>query len=259
MPKISELTALSSLDSADLFVVVHGGATYKVPYSVFSAGLLLLGLRQGIEATIKDADEIYISGGCINIAGMVYVVTANLTKTITIGVETALYLYVNSPSSGITLSATEFTTSTTAPAFNHTYGADYMTGDATKRYVATLHITASVITQISQPRTPKIAYDADNVLNNNDIIVYDATLGALKGIAGSAARAIIASEQSHIADASTTHAITDPGDSPVDADALRDDLVTNTIPAIETALNDLGTKINAILAAIEANNIMATS
>ena len=35
-----------------------------------------------------------------------------------------------------------------------------------------------------------------------------------------------------------TVAITDPGDAPADADALRDDLVTNTIPDIEQGLQD---------------------
>lgn len=55
----------------------------------------------------------------------------------------------------------------------------------------------------------------------------------------------------HIADASTSHAITDPADSPADADALREDLVANTIPSIETALNALGTTMNLILVVLE--------
>jgi hypothetical protein len=53
----------------------------------------------------------------------------------------------------------------------------------------------------------------------------------------------------NIANASTSHSITDPADAPLDADALRDDLVANAIPDIENALNALGTKINNILAA----------
>jgi hypothetical protein len=66
-------------------------------------------------------------------------------------------------------------------------------------------------------------------------------------------------EDSHIADATTSHSITDPADAPADADALRDDLVANTIPAIETALNNLGTKVNTILTALENANIVASS
>ena len=65
--------------------------------------------------------------------------------------------------------------------------------------------------------------------------------------------------QAHIADASTSHAITDPGDAPADADALREDLVTNTIPSIEGALNALGTKVNAVLAALETLQLFKTS
>ena len=63
----------------------------------------------------------------------------------------------------------------------------------------------------------------------------------------------------HVADASTTHAVTDPIDSPADADALREDLVTNVIPSVETQLNNLGTKINSILTTLETFGLHATS
>ncbi len=66
-------------------------------------------------------------------------------------------------------------------------------------------------------------------------------------------------EQSHINYASVSHTITDPADAPADADALRDDLVANTIPSAETALDTLATKINSIIDALEANGITATS
>ncbi len=55
----------------------------------------------------------------------------------------------------------------------------------------------------------------------------------------------------HISDAETSHSITDPGDAPADADALRDDLVANAIPEIESALDALGGKINDILLRLE--------
>lgn len=63
----------------------------------------------------------------------------------------------------------------------------------------------------------------------------------------------------HVADASTAHAVTCPSDSPADADALRDDLVTNVIPSVETQLNNLGTKINSILTTLETFGFHATS
>lgn len=66
-------------------------------------------------------------------------------------------------------------------------------------------------------------------------------------------------QQAHEADASTSHALTVPADSPASADALRDDLVSNTIPSIETALNNLGTKINNILSKLETAEILAGS
>lgn len=57
----------------------------------------------------------------------------------------------------------------------------------------------------------------------------------------------------------TLTAITDPGDAPADADALRDDLVTNTIPTIEANFTDLQAKVNAILAALRAAKIIASA
>ena len=58
------------------------------------------------------------------------------------------------------------------------------------------------------------------------------------------------------ADAVTTHSVTDPSDSPVSADALRDDLVTNTIPSIEGMLNALGTIINALIDKLQTAKLM---
>jgi len=51
--------------------------------------------------------------------------------------------------------------------------------------------------------------------------------------------------------ASEAHIITDPADTPATADALRDDLVANTIPDIESKLNALGVEINKVNALID--------
>lgn len=48
----------------------------------------------------------------------------------------------------------------------------------------------------------------------------------------------------------TVAAIPDPADTPLSADALRDDLVANTLPAIRNALADLAAKVNAELTAL---------
>jgi len=75
------------------------------------------------------------------------------------------------------------------------------------------------------------------------------------GTDGSKALVSLAPEGA-ITDATTSHAITDPADTPADADALRDDLVANTIPDIEAALDALGTKLNSILTALENKYIL---
>jgi len=79
---------------------------------------------------------------------------------------------------------------------------------------------------------------------------YDDTAGTLT---------FAVKQQTHEVDASIAHAITDPANTPATADALRDDLVLNAIPDIETALNALGAKINAILVKIETAEIFADS
>lgn len=56
----------------------------------------------------------------------------------------------------------------------------------------------------------------------------------------------------------TLAAIPDPADSPATADALRDDLVANTLPPLRNDLADLAAKVNAILAALRGAGIIAT-
>lgn len=65
-------------------------------------------------------------------------------------------------------------------------------------------------------------------------------------------------QQANVADSSTSHSVTDPADTPASVDALRDDLVANTIPSVESHLNALGTSLNAILALLLASEIMAS-
>ena len=57
--------------------------------------------------------------------------------------------------------------------------------------------------------------------------------------------------QHDVTDASESHSITDPVDAPATADILRDDLVTNAIPEIKSALDALGAKLNEILDVLE--------
>jgi hypothetical protein len=95
------------------------------------------GYREGLNVTIKDATNLYVSGGVIEINGTVYEAESQLTIALgTIVANTKYYIYANAPATGTVLTATEFTVSTAVPVFSHTLGADYKTGDATKRLVA---------------------------------------------------------------------------------------------------------------------------
>lgn len=93
-----------------------------------------------------------------------------------------------------------------------------------------------------------------------DTLTFAVSKGlTITGTAASDTVTFSVKQQAHEADASASHSITDPGDAPADADALRDDLVTNTIPAIEAALNALGTKVNNILSKLETAEILASA
>ncbi len=56
----------------------------------------------------------------------------------------------------------------------------------------------------------------------------------------------------------TVQALTDPGDAPVDADALRDDLVANLIPELRNNYADLTAKVNDLLTALRNLGLIAT-
>lgn len=55
----------------------------------------------------------------------------------------------------------------------------------------------------------------------------------------------------------TLQALPDPADTPATADALRDDLVANLIPALRNNYADLGAKVNAILAVLQGAGLTA--
>lgn len=69
-------------------------------------------------------------------------------------------------------------------------------------------------------------------------------------------RAIRISSQGTVADASESHTLTMPADTPATADALRDDLVANVLAEVQTALDALGTTINEIVAALESAGML---
>jgi hypothetical protein len=78
--------------------------------------------------------------------------------------------------------------------------------------------------------------------------------------AGGGAITVGEAETQDDAAASESHSITDPGDAPADADALRDDLVANALSEIASALDALGaefnTKFNDLLDKLQAAGLM---
>lgn len=103
-----------------------------------------------------------------------------------------------------------------------------------------------------------VVISASARLSDERVLTAGDAITLTDGGAGSTAT-IAVDPAAHVADASESHTITDPGDAPADADALRDDLVANAIPDIEGALNALGVKVNAIISALETAKLMETS
>lgn len=100
------------------------------------------GAIDGMQVTVKDADELYVWGGHIEINGLMYQANAQITVDASgLDADTLYYLYV-AAASGTTLAAGDFSLSTTAPTYDHTKGAYYKTGDATKRWLANVKTAA---------------------------------------------------------------------------------------------------------------------
>lgn len=104
---------------------------------LYIKGAVTKGYREGLLVTIKDADELYVSSGAIEICGATYSASTTITVSLgTVSANTLYYLYVSAPAADTTLAAGQFSVSSTAPTWNDTYGAYYKTGDATKRLLA---------------------------------------------------------------------------------------------------------------------------
>jgi hypothetical protein len=102
------------------------------------------GLRWGMQVTIKDATNLYVWGGHVDINGEIYNALSQITVDASGLVNATLYyLYVDAPGSGTTLVAGSFTLSTTGCTYDHAKGAYYKTGDGTKRWLANVKTAAT--------------------------------------------------------------------------------------------------------------------
>jgi hypothetical protein len=95
------------------------------------------GLRWGMQVTIKDATNLYVWGGHVEINGEIYNALSQITvPTGTLTTYALYYIYVKAPGTGTTLSAGDFQISATIPEFVHAKGAYYKSGDGNYRYLA---------------------------------------------------------------------------------------------------------------------------
>lgn len=178
-------------------------------------------------------------------------------------------LGTNAPSTVIHAVTTDATTNAIVNMLTLTKDVTSGIGAAGLGPAIVFQAESSTTTGVQQARIGALWNDATHATYKADLVGYASDSGGEREIwrgrgNGSAAAigflgAAPAARIAHVADASTTHAITDPGDAPADADALREDLVTNVIPSIESALNALGTTINSLLTTVETFGLHATS
>jgi hypothetical protein len=137
------------------------------------------GFRTGFDVTIKDATGLYVSGGMLEVADKV--ITSNAMATVTtiaLNVSTLYYLYASWVANTLT-----FTLSTTGYTYSDLLGANYFTGDLTKRLISICYTDAGgALYLASNPPTFYVFKDTDNAFNDSDILAYSTTLGGFKGI-----------------------------------------------------------------------------
>lgn len=97
----------------------------------------------------------------------------------TLSADTTYHCYAASPDSGNDLSDSEITMVATAPTFVANKGAKYHSSDGSRRWLGSIQTDgAGEIAYIIQPREFVVKTDSDEVPNEGDALVYNATLDA---------------------------------------------------------------------------------
>jgi hypothetical protein len=118
-------------------LIKDGGITHAQLVAAINAAKLV-GYREGMIVTVKDATNLYVDGGALEINGDVWQLSAQTTVPMgTTDPDTLYYLYAS-----VAASVWTFTVSLTVPLFSDTLGAAYMTGDTTKRWLANVRTAA---------------------------------------------------------------------------------------------------------------------
>ena len=104
---------------------------------------------------------------------------------------------------------------------------------------------------------------AATVATNSAGSILGASSTALIGLWGTAAvdqPAAVTSLTDNSAGAATDtlQACPDPGDTPITADALRDDIVANLLPAIRNNFADLAAKMNTVISRLREPGVIDT-
>lgn len=126
----------------------------------------------GLIVTIKDADNLYIEGGSVNIAGTICNVTSRLTIPISESlVDHLYYLYASVPSTGTTLAAEDIELSTAAPEYVISLGAYYKTGDSTSRYIGRYYQASASMTVTPAVTADDGFWNSDGTFRSNECII----------------------------------------------------------------------------------------
>ncbi len=103
-----------------------------------------LGLRRGMDFEYASASSISMAAGFVEINGQVCTLEAAATLTLSgISASEKRFLYFSVPSRGTTLSASEFSHSTTAPSRDHAKGGGWYDASGDKRCVGWIPVDDS--------------------------------------------------------------------------------------------------------------------
>ena len=123
----------------------------------------------------------------------------------------------------------------------------------------TKQIAGATTSDAGKVVTPSASVTGAGVLRFLEIAEINGLTAALAGKQGTitpaAANADLVDDTSGTA-GGTVAAIPDPADTPADADALRDDLVANALPAIRNAIASIIAEQNEIKAALRSTGIL---
>ena len=144
--------------------------------------VVMPGYITGLTPSYKDADEITISSGGVEIGGVKYTLSASIDKAFTgiLGTSKRHFLFVHAPASGTALDAGCFTVGQASSGYDPTWNDTYLGWYGNSGWEA-FRCIGSFRTDISGnivPFTLSAGWQFDNIWSNNTLLDTSTATGA---------------------------------------------------------------------------------